>query len=55
MKITVRCYLIPADVTFDTKDIKQEIHGDDSTIIIFDGLEMIWVDRGDYLKRKNHQ
>jgi hypothetical protein len=36
MIITVRCYLIPADITFDTDDVTVEISdGDDYVAVIF--------------------
>ena len=60
MKITVRCFLIPADVTFDTKDVKMEVkphHTDEVLFLHFDNdvtgfFSTIAVDRQNYYEEK---
>jgi len=52
MKITVRCFLIPADITFDTDDIEEAINNSDATRIFFKGGLSIEVDRQHYYAEK---
>jgi uncharacterized membrane protein len=59
MKITVRCFFIPADVTFDLDDVKMETNfynNDKGLILAFKGNGTISVDKQHYLaeKAKNH-
>lgn len=53
MKITVRCYFIPADITFDTGDVRSTAKWDkNGIVIIFDDDEDIVVDKEHYLTEK---
>jgi len=55
MIITVRCFFIPADITFDTEDIVLEVHTDYLTTLYFKGAEgsKIDIDKQHYLDEKN--
>lgn len=61
MKITVRCFEIPADVTFDADDVKSEVyphHTDEVLFLHFDNdvtgfFSTIAVDRQHYLVEKS--
>jgi len=48
MKVTVRCYYIPADITFDTSDIVEIVTDERSMTISFKG-GVIVVDKQHYL------
>jgi len=61
MKITVRCFLIPADITFDTKDVVVKYDREDKHAEVVFNTESedpikISIDREHYLaeKAKNH-
>jgi len=55
MIITVRCFFIPADITFNTEDVVLEVHTDYLTTLYFKGAEgsKIDVDKQHYLEEKN--
>ena len=52
MLITVRCYLIPADVTFDLNDVHETYDQNNMTIVQFNNGQDIVVDRQHYLAEK---
>ena len=55
MKITVRCFMIPADVTFDTKDVCKECSFNGRGLelcFVESGQSSIIVDREHYLVEK---
>jgi hypothetical protein len=57
MKITVRCFWIPADITFDTNDVEIAVDTNKHSVcIFFKAGQSIEVDKLHYLaeKAKNH-
>ena len=55
MKITVRCYFIPAEITFDTKDVCKAISFNGKGIELYfveSGDQGIVVDKDHYLAEK---
>ena len=55
MKITVRCYFIPADITFDTKDVCKTSTFNGKGIELYfveSGEQSIVVDKEHYLAEK---
>lgn len=55
MKITVRCFFIPADITFNLDDVKMETkfpNNDIGLILTFKGNGTISVDKQHYLTEK---
>ena len=54
--ITVRCFMIPADITFDTKDVCKECSFNGRGMELYfveSGESSIIVDRQHYLDEKN--
>jgi len=52
MIITVRCFYVPADLTFNTDDVVGEIFGEKDVTIYFEGSRIV-LDKQHYLDEKN--